>query len=90
MTDYNSRAWHRYFDRLIAAQGGVRCSRCPGFIGPGDPYHVDHLVEAVRGGTSTAENLWPCHPRCNMRAGSNLGRARKQARRSADSGFLGL
>lgn len=87
MTGYNSRAWHRYFDGVIKAQGGVPCSRCRGVIRPGDTYHVDHLVEQARGGGSTHDNLWPCHPRCNTRAGQALGQERRRIRKNYEQGI---
>lgn len=50
-------------------------------IEPGEPFHLDHYpVAAVDGGTE----VHPAHKRCNLAAGSALGKQRTRERRAAE------
>lgn len=67
----STRAWRR----LRAAVGATLprpCTRCGVTIRPGDPWHLDHVVARVDGGTD--DNVGPAHPVCNMRAGQTASR----------------
>lgn len=62
----------------LAAMLPLPCVRCGRDVTPDMAWHVDHLVARALGGGHDAGNLGVAHARCNMSAGSALGRARRR------------
>ena len=52
--------------------GQLKCALCGRVIGPGDRYHVDHIIPVARGGRHEEGNLQLTHPGCNLRKGARI------------------
>lgn len=50
---------------------------------PRERFHVEHVIPLSAGGTNTADNLAPAHPRCNLKKGSRVGPRKNGLRRTA-------
>ena len=71
----------------LAALLPLPCSRCDRLVTAEMAWHVDHLVDRVRGGGHDRANLGVAHARCNTSAGSALGRQRRRAKVLAGKGI---
>ena len=71
----------RLLAKVKADPSAARCHICGLSAREGDPWQVDHIVPASRGGASTLDNLALAHASCNRRRGSQLGAERSAERR---------
>jgi 5-methylcytosine-specific restriction endonuclease McrA len=71
----------RLLAKWKANPDAVRCHLCGLPVREGDPWEVDHIIPASRGGASTLDNLALAHASCNRRRGSRLGSERSAERR---------
>lgn len=92
MRTYDRTVAARWSGRLVAQERArlgallpLPCARCGREVTPDMAWHVDHLQARAQGGGHDPGNLGVAHARCNMSAGSALGRARRRARVLADA-----
>jgi 5-methylcytosine-specific restriction endonuclease McrA len=73
----------RLLAKVKADPDAARCHLCGFPAREGDPWEVDHIIPASRGGASTLDNLALAHASCNRQRGSRLGAERSAERRKA-------
>lgn len=54
----------------LALRDGVRCYLCGQAEVADEPWHVEHVIPKVRGGSDDLDNLRLAHQSCNLQKGT--------------------